>query len=463
MIAWFDRRIVLRDRWKKLPLARRFILSGALFTSVAMLLCGTLATSNLTQIALRPRADVVAAIAHHILAPTVQDLDASGQLDPAAEMALDALVADPHYAAEFPHIDIWHPNGHILYSSTPGLAGQRISPPPAVTLAFNGERSAQFTDVDSADFAQHEFTTDYIESYVPLLRTGSSEVIAVAQLRGVTRSLASDLWSLTLSSLASVIVVSLILMVGLFGIVLEGSSTIDRQARVLSKRLALSHIRAANVRELRTAAQVASHSIAEMTDKNLRTIGTDLHDGPAQSVGFAVLKLDQIRRKSRAVERNALVSEIETTLGGALAEMRAIALALVLPDIEELNLMQVIDRAIELHVSRTGLAIAVDNRVEPAHVAPEIAVCVFRFLQEGLNNAHRHGLPEGQFVSAVIVAGVLKLSISNKYIAESTPAHADHLGIGLYGLRARVQSVGGNFAFIQSNGETRLEMWLRHV
>jgi signal transduction histidine kinase len=59
--------------------------------------------------------------------------------------------------------------------------------------------------------------------------------------------------------------------------------------------------------------------------------------------------------------------------------------------------------------------------------------------------------------------GLLKLSITNNYVEASRAESTDHLGIGLYGLRARVQSIGGNFTFVQSNGQTRLEMWLRNV
>jgi signal transduction histidine kinase len=461
MIGAIDRLNVLRNRWKSLPLTGKFILGGGFFTLVSMLLFGILTTTNLTQIALQPRASVSSAIAQHILAPAVQNLDADGRLEPASLTILDDLIADPIFASEFPYLDIWLPDGRILYSNTSGLAGRNLPAPQPVLRAFQGEPSVNFTDVDSADFAEHDFKTDFIETYVPLRKNGGDEVLAVAQMRGLTTSLESDLWSLTLSSWISVAAMSLVVILGIFGIVLEGSRTIDRQARVLSKRLALSHARAVRLRELRAAAQLAYRSIAGLTDKHLRTIGTDLHDGPAQSISLAVLKLDRIRRQSGVAQRTAVVSEIETILGDALGEIRTIALALVLPDIEHLDLAQVIGHAIELHMRRINITIAVDNRVEPAHVDSEIAVCVFRFLQEGLNNAFHHGLPEGQTVSAVILAGVLKLSITNKYIAGASSDHADHSGIGLYGLRARVEGVGGKLMFIQSNGETRLEMWLR--
>ena len=461
MIDWNGRRKRLKGYWNKLPLARQFLITGGLFTLAAMLLCGILTTTFLTEIVLQRRGVVVSAIAQHILSPSVQSLDITGNRKVIED--LDAIMSDPVFAAEFPLLDIWLPDGSILYSSTPGLSAQQIAAPPPVLNAFRGNIGVQFTDVNSVDYAEHQLIADYIEIYFPLRDQSTGKIVAAAQLREVTHSLERDLWNLTLASWVTVAIIAFVVMIGLFSIVLEGSRTIDRQRTILLRRLAQSHARAAHHRELKSIAQRASRSITEMTDKHLRTVGTDLHDGPAQSIAFAVLKLDQVRRQSKAADRNAIVTEVETILGSALGEIRSIALAMVLPEIENLDLAQVIDNAISQHVRRTGTIIAVDSRVQPVPVASEVAVCVFRFIQEGLNNAFHHGLPEGQSVSAMTQSGVLKLSIANGYI-EGVPAeHADHLGIGLYGLRARVQSVGGNYAFIQANGQTRLEMWLRYA
>src|SRR5690606_24261390 len=110
-----------------------------------------------------------------------------------------------------------------------------------------------------------------------------------------------------------------IVLVTLFGIVLEGSRKIERQGRILSRRLAQSHARAAHHRALKAEAQRTSRSVTELTDKHLRTIGTDLHDGPAQLIGFAVLKLDQIRHLARARERAATIDDVEAVLRDALS------------------------------------------------------------------------------------------------------------------------------------------------
>lgn len=452
----------LLKRWKRLPLAHQFALYGSAVTVAAMLLCGVLITSAMTEITLARRGTVVPALVEGMIDPHIQQLGPDGRLRESDRQALDAMMTDETLLAEFPYLDLWLADGTILYSNSPQLEARKLEMPFKVQRAFAGEIGVDFTDVGSQDYFEHGFETDFIEIYFPLRNQQTGDVVAVAQLREVTSSLENDLWSLTLSSWATAATIGIIVMAALFGIVLEGSRKIERQGRILNRRLAQSHQRAVRHRELKAAAQRASRSVTEFTDKHLRTVGTDLHDGPAQTIGFAVLRLDQLRRLPTKGAREVVVSEIEDILGSALSEIRAIALALVLPDIEDLNLQQVIDRAVQQHIRRTGVAIDVDSRIEPVHAAPELCVCVYRFIQEGLNNAFHHGLPEGQTMTATMQGGVLKLSITNKNLTDLVE-HADHPGIGLFGLRARVQSIGGNLAFVQKDGRTRLEMWVRNV
>lgn len=462
MIDWLGRRKAWEQRWEGLALSQKFVAAGAAFTVAAMLLCGLITTTVMTDHIVQRRGEAIAISTGYIIAPVVPDL-ARGSLSEAAREQLDVLMADAVFAAQFPHLDLWLPDGTIIYSNSPGISGRQMALPAPVGKALAGQVVVEFSDINSPDHLQRGFADDFVEVYFPLTDRETGEVAAVAELREVTRPLEDALWTLTVASWLTVAIVSIVVMLGLFGIVAEGSRTIERQQRTLSKRLKLTHARSARLRQLKEDAVRASRSVTELTDLHLRTVGTDLHDGPAQSISFAMLKLEQVRHASKVVERSAMVAEIEDTLSTALGEIRAIAVDFVLPDIADLNLPEVIEHAVNQHTRRTGIIVSVDSRVEPVHVAPEVAVCVFRFIREGLNNAFHHGLPEGQAAVASLQRGVLKLSISNYYIAGERSMHANQGGLGLYGLRARVQSVGGSFTFVQENGQTRLEMWLRGV
>ncbi|WP_332700824.1 sensor histidine kinase [Devosia sp.] len=462
MIDLLGRRKEWERRWERLALSQKFVVAGAAFTVAAMLLSGLITTTVMADNIVQRRGEAIAIGTSHIIAPAVPDL-ARGSLGAEARERLDVLMADDVFTAQFPYLDLWLPDGTIVYSNSPGVTGRQLALPPPVAQALAGGVVVEFSDIDAPDPLQRGFADDFVEVYFPLLDKETGKVVAIAELREITRPLDDALWSLTIASWTTVAVVSIVVMLGLFGIVAEGSRTIERQQRTLSKRLKLTHARAAHLRQLKEDAVRASRSVTELTDLHLRTVGTDLHDGPAQSISFAMLKLEQIRHAPKSVDRSAVVAEVEDALSGALGEIRAIAVDFVLPDIAHLNLRQVIDHAVSQHTRRTGITVSVDTRVEPVHVEPEVAICVFRFIQEGLNNAFHHGLPEGQAAVASLQGGVLKLSISNNYIVGEHSKHSDHPGLGLYGLRARVQSVGGNFTFVQENGQTRIEMWLRGV
>jgi signal transduction histidine kinase len=76
-----------------------------------------------------------------------------------------------------------------------------------------------------------------------------------------------------------------------------------------------------------------------------------------------------------------------------------------------------------------------------------IKICAYRFVQEGLNNAHRHGQAKKCRLSAHIKANELVISLKDNGIGfrKSTLNHSGG-HIGLMGLRDRIESLGGQFS-----------------
>jgi len=100
--------------------------------------------------------------------------------------------------------------------------------------------------------------------------------------------------------------------------------------------------------------------------------------------------------------------------------------------------------------------------------------CLYRFVQEGLTNGWRHGGGQGQAVRLVADAGGLELSVLDRGpgFAEGGPGFAAHGpaarpdadgdgGLGLAGLRDRVEALGGQFeACNRPDGGAMLRMRL---
>ncbi len=90
--------------------------------------------------------------------------------------------------------------------------------------------------------------------------------------------------------------------------------------------------------------------------------------------------------------------------------------------------------------------------------APE-RICIYRFVQEALNNAWRHAGGVAQSVAQRIEAGQLVVEVSDEG-SGFDPAAARPEGLGLAGLRERVESLGGAFAIRSSPAGTTLAMSL---
>ncbi|RYD90855.1 MAG: hypothetical protein EOP50_15260 [Sphingobacteriales bacterium] len=136
-------------RWSRLPLANQFALYGSAVTVAAMLLCGVLITSAMTEITLARRGTVVPALVEGMLAPYIQQLGPDGRLLESDRLALDRLMNDETLLAEFPYLDLWRADGTILYSNIPQVEGRQLKVPIKVQRAFEGEIGVDFTDVSS--------------------------------------------------------------------------------------------------------------------------------------------------------------------------------------------------------------------------------------------------------------------------------------------------------------------------
>jgi signal transduction histidine kinase len=80
-------------------------------------------------------------------------------------------------------------------------------------------------------------------------------------------------------------------------------------------------------------------------------------------------------------------------------------------------------------------------------------ISIYRFVQEGLNNAYRHGRGKDQAVRAGMENGRLVVEVSDGGPGFGPPRAE---GLGLAGLRERVESIGGQFETRTGPQGTRL-------
>lgn len=428
----------------------------------AMLLSGHLITEQVANGAIRHKAASTALLMESLVGPAAQELAASPRLSPDAKAKLDELLSEAPFKDRFPYLEIWTPDGVVAYSNAPQIIGKRFKSPEGLKLALNGEVAATFADLAAAEHVIRGIGTRYLEVYSPVRQDTSGRIIAVAEIHEQTEQLHRELGKLKLNSWAVVSLVTLAIMAGLFGIVHHGSRTIEAQRAALARRVVEVEDISRHNRLLKERSQRASARVTELNEQFIRALGADLHDGPAQLIGFSILKIEEVRRSANAAATEKLLRTMQSALDEAMREIRSVAKGLLVPEIAALSLDHVIWQAVSAHEARTSTPVSMKTAAVLAPVSDAVKICVFRFVQEGLNNAFRHGGGVGQEVGNRIDGFALSVWVLDRGSRTGEAPDSGTSGrMGLYGLRERVESLGGNLTMhADAAGGTRIRMTL---
>jgi signal transduction histidine kinase len=283
-------------------------------------------------------------------------------------------------------------------------------------------------------------------------------VITVADFHQIAEELEHDLVAAQLKTSGVVASVCLAMFGLLFGIVLRGARTIDRQHWELELELRRADVARMSEQSAALSLRVQRASLrgAELNERHLRRISAELHHGPAQAPAHASLRLDALFREAPDAAPQER-EEIRAPLTKATPEMRKISRRRSLPQIEDKPLREVIAMVARAHERRTGSDVAIDLKRDGRKPDHSTVIAIHRFVQEGLPNAFRHGGGIGQRVWCEVAGETLTISRSND--GPGFDPGVPSAGLGLPGLRERVESAGGAFALQTTPGAgTRLSM-----
>lgn len=454
------------DTWRRAPLHLRFAAIGSVVVLLGMLVIGWWVGREIENSVTRNSAISTALYMESFIAPLSQELNSQDTLSHGTAERLRDLFREPTFAERIAAVKLWKPGGLVAFSTDPGLIGKTFEPTPPLAAAWKGALSAEFDDLaHPPDYIRDAGDIPYLEVYNPIHSIYTGRIIAVAEFYQIATELERDIFDARLKSWAVVGSVSLSMSVLLFGIVRQGSRTIERQTGELRARISEVNEMAVQNTRLRRHIQGASRRAGEHNERLLRRISAELHDGPAQELALAALRLDSAFRHLEPDRGRADHETIRASLDAAMKEIRAISSGLSLPEIDGKSVLDTLTLAIETHERRTRSEVgaALDARtLAGLHLDHPSLICVYRFVQEGLNNAWRHGAGREQRVAARLDGIELVVTVADRgpgFDPGDLSAASDRLG--LLGLRERIESVGGRFAVASAPGAgTTLRMAL---
>ncbi len=448
--------------WRGLSLAGQFAVAGSLVLLAGMLAIGIWVTRQIEDGVTRNTASATALYMESILAPLSQELASSDELSPGARRAIDEVLRNTAIGERLAAFKIWKPGGLVVYSSEPSIIGSRFEPTANLLAALDGRVTADFDDLDDEEDAhERALGMPLLEIYSPIREAWTGRVIAVAEFYEIATELEANLFRARLDSWLVVAAVTLSMFGLLFGIVQRGSRTIEAQRAAQTRRVDELARLAEQNDALRVRVQRASSRAAEYNERYLRRISAELHDGPAQLLALASLRLDGAAQAIGG-EAPADLQAVKSVLDDAMRDIRDISRGLSLPALENLTLPAILRSAVEAHRKRTDTDVHLAMGTDEPALSQTFKICAYRFVQEGLNNAFRHAGGANPRVESRIDGSILHLSVSDSgpgFAPGNAPEPSDEGGLGLAGLRERIESLGARLDISAAPGEgTRLEM-----
>ncbi len=246
-----------------------------------------------------------------------------------------------------------------------------------------------------------------------------------------TESLAANFQGLQ-SRLAAM--VGLSLLAGLLLSLIGGFYILrlEKQGRVRYQELVAS----------RQQLEALSARLVDAQEEERRSISRELHDEVGQTLGALLVDIGQLSKLVPPEDTflQSQISRIKSAGESAVKSIRDMALLLRPPMLDDLGLVPALEWQ-GREISRRGeMEVDVHSEHVSEQLADDIRVCIYRLVQEALNNAARHSGAKHAKVSIRQNADKIHVEISDDGKGFETERVR---GMGILGMEERVKRLGG--------------------
>ena len=235
----------------------------------------------------------------------------------------------------------------------------------------------------------------------------------------------------------------------------------EKTLRENENRLRLANEELESIVQKRTASlRHLSAKLLRSQDEERRRIARNLHDSLGQYLTSIKLNLESLRN-SDAPNKDEILSPTLESVERCISETRTLSCLLHPPLLDEVGFSSAARWYTDEFAKRSGIKAELELPDEGIERLPELArIALFRILQESLTNVHRHsGSPSVEVHLKINHQAVLTVRDFGRGVPaellQGSQTNGEHFGVGLSGMRERVNDLGGTFE-IQSNGSGTL-------
>jgi signal transduction histidine kinase len=205
----------------------------------------------------------------------------------------------------------------------------------------------------------------------------------------------------------------------------------------------------------RTRLQLLRKVIRAQEDERKR-IARELHDETGQSLTALAVRLDVAQRAAADTPAGPAVAEARVLASRSLDEIHRLMHDLRPSVLDDLGLCAGLRWFADRRLARHGVSVRFEVSSLPDRLPPDLETALFRAAQEALTNIERHARAEHVLVQCSMQEGALTLEIEDDgegfEPAAMVPQPGDARGLGLLGMRERVELFGGTVTIDSAPG-----------
>jgi signal transduction histidine kinase len=220
-----------------------------------------------------------------------------------------------------------------------------------------------------------------------------------------------------------------------------------REREASEEALQRAHDALESLVEQRTAAlRRLSVKLLSVQDEERRRIARELHDSLGQDLTAAKISLDMLAQENQL--NSALLRDAQSLVERCISDTRTLSHLLHPPLLDEAGFFSAARWYIEGFGRRSGIETRL-RLPEHLHRLPRRSeIALFRILQEALTNVHRHS--GSRAVEVGVMANQSDVLLTIRDFGTGVPGEVldrfrktGNVGVGLAGIRERLQELGG--------------------
>ena len=201
-----------------------------------------------------------------------------------------------------------------------------------------------------------------------------------------------------------------------------------------------------------------SHQLLTIRNEEQRRVSRELHETTAQTLAALKMTLGQIGRSvpRRNSKVHKLVKTSASLASDAVREVRFVSSFLHPPMLEETGLVTALRSYTKLFAERGGVPVKAEIANDFGRLDPGLELTIFRIVQESLTNVHRHARATSASVRIERDPNFVRVEIKDDgigiyHVLPDTSAQVS-LGVGLAGMRERIDQLQGQFDIVSAVG-----------